>query len=128
MLRGSRGDAAGIELGSSFVERIAVNTGTVPVCPTARGQRAGLGWARCRPTGLGRGGAAVVLRAGESPAHREGRQRFRGGKEAAMPQDAPPNGSAQDQAPGPWSRVAGMQAKLHQSFRTAAMYSNPCAL
>src|SRR6185437_10781699 len=44
----------------------------------------------------------------------EGRQRFRGGKEAAMPQDAPPNGSAQDQAPGPWSRVAGMQAKLHR--------------
>jgi hypothetical protein len=52
VLRGSRGDAAGIELGSSFVERIAVNTGTVPVCPAARGQRAGPGWARCRPTGL----------------------------------------------------------------------------
>ena len=32
-----------------------------------------------------------------------------------MPQDAPPNGSAQDPAPeGPWSRVAGMQAKLHR--------------
>ena|SRR5690348_14564613 len=31
-----------------------------------------------------------------------------------MPQDAPPNGSAQDRAPGPWSRVAGMQAKLHR--------------
>ena len=32
-----------------------------------------------------------------------------------MPQDAPPNGSAQDLAPeGPWSRVAGMQAKLHR--------------
>jgi len=35
VLRGSRGDAAGIELGSSFVERIAVNTGTVPVPPAA---------------------------------------------------------------------------------------------
>ena len=57
VLRGSRGDAAGAELGSSFVERIAVNTGTVPVCPVARGQRAGPGWARCRLTGLGRGGA-----------------------------------------------------------------------
>jgi hypothetical protein len=33
MLRGSRGDAAGVEPGSSFVERIAVNTGTVPVLP-----------------------------------------------------------------------------------------------
>jgi RNA-directed DNA polymerase len=32
-----------------------------------------------------------------------------------MPQDAPPNGSAQDPVPeGPWSRVAGMQAKLHR--------------
>ena len=30
-----------------------------------------------------------------------------------MPQDAPPNGSAQDQQ-GSWSRVAGMQAKLHR--------------
>lgn len=29
MLRGSRGDAAGTELGSSFVERITVNVGTV---------------------------------------------------------------------------------------------------
>src|SRR6476659_54450 len=67
VLRGSRGEAAGIELGSSFVERIAVNTGTVPVCPVLRGQRADPGWARCRPTGPGRGGAAVVLRAGESP-------------------------------------------------------------
>jgi RNA-directed DNA polymerase len=34
-----------------------------------------------------------------------------------MPQDAPPNGSAQPaQAPPglPWARVAGMQAKLHR--------------
>jgi hypothetical protein len=31
-----------------------------------------------------------------------------------MPQDALPNGSALDQAPGPWSQVAGMQAKLHR--------------
>ena len=60
-------EAAGTELGSPFAERIAVNTGTVPVCPASRGQRAGLGWARCRPNGPGRGGAAVVLRAGESP-------------------------------------------------------------
>jgi hypothetical protein len=32
-LRGSRGDAAGIELGSYFVERITVNAGTVPILP-----------------------------------------------------------------------------------------------
>ena len=32
-----------------------------------------------------------------------------------MPQDAPPNGSAREDVPdGPWSRVAGMQAKLHR--------------
>jgi len=33
-----------------------------------------------------------------------------------MPQEAPPNGSAPDPAPftGSWSRVAGMQAKLHR--------------
>ncbi|HEX6520313.1 MAG TPA: group II intron reverse transcriptase/maturase [Streptosporangiaceae bacterium] len=32
-----------------------------------------------------------------------------------MPQDAPPNGSAPGPAPeGPWSRVAGIQAKLHR--------------
>jgi RNA-directed DNA polymerase len=32
-----------------------------------------------------------------------------------MPQDAPPNGSAPDHAQqGSWSRVAGMQAKLHR--------------
>ena len=32
-----------------------------------------------------------------------------------MPQDAPPNGGARDGGPvGSWSRVAGMQAKLHR--------------
>jgi RNA-directed DNA polymerase len=32
-----------------------------------------------------------------------------------MPQDAPLNGGAHDRAPvGSWSRVAGMQAKLHR--------------
>jgi RNA-directed DNA polymerase len=31
-----------------------------------------------------------------------------------MPQDAPPNGGAPDLAEGPWSRVAGIQAKLHR--------------
>ena len=33
MLRGSRGEAAGIELGSSFIERITVNAGTAPILP-----------------------------------------------------------------------------------------------
>ncbi len=35
VLRGNRGDAAGAQLGSSFVERAAVNTGTFPVLPVA---------------------------------------------------------------------------------------------
>jgi hypothetical protein len=33
VLRGSRGDAAGTESGSSFIERNTVNTGTVLVLP-----------------------------------------------------------------------------------------------
>ena len=36
VLRGSRGEAAGIELGSSFVERITVNAGTALVLPACR--------------------------------------------------------------------------------------------
>src|SRR6266446_6935841 len=37
------------------------------------------------------------------------------GRRLQMPQDAPPNGSAPGLVPeGPWSRVAGMQAKLHR--------------
>jgi DDE superfamily endonuclease len=40
---------------------------------------------------------------------------------AVMPQDAPPNGSAPGPAPqGPWSRVAGMQAKPPSLPETAA--------
>jgi len=35
LLRGSRGDAAETEPGSSFVKRVTVNTGTVPVLPVA---------------------------------------------------------------------------------------------
>jgi hypothetical protein len=35
VLRGSRGEAAGTKSGSSFVERITVNTGTVLVLPAA---------------------------------------------------------------------------------------------
>ena len=45
MLRGSRGDAAGTELGSSFVERITVNVGTVSdharSCTSSAASRAG---------------------------------------------------------------------------------------
>ena len=43
MLRGKRGDAAGIELGSSSVERSVVNTGTVSVLASCRASSAGAG-------------------------------------------------------------------------------------
>jgi hypothetical protein len=43
VLRGSRGDAAGTESGSSTIERITVNTGTVPVLPPGRASGAA-GW------------------------------------------------------------------------------------
>ena len=64
---------------------------------------------------LSRALAAVVLRAGESPAHREGRQRYREGKDTVMPEDVPVNIGAPDLARlcGPWSWVSGMQTKLH---------------
>jgi hypothetical protein len=43
VLRGSRGEAAGIELGSSFVERITVNVGTALVLPGCRVANTGVG-------------------------------------------------------------------------------------
>src|SRR2546421_9063639 len=113
-LRGSHGEAAGAELGSSFVERIAVNTGTVPACPDARGQCADTGWARCRPTGPGRGGAAVVLRAWGEPGawgRAAAVTRREGGCNAAR---RAAERRCSRSGPGPWSRVAGMQAKLHR--------------
>jgi hypothetical protein len=63
VLRGSRGEAAGIELGSSSVERTAVNTGTVPVL------------ASCCASGAAVGGDRLVGRSGpdarihQLPAH-----------------------------------------------------------
>jgi hypothetical protein len=56
VLRGSRGDAAGAQLGSSFVERTAVNTGTFPVFTRCRAARAdhGLGPPSTDRVGKGR--------------------------------------------------------------------------
>src|ERR1035441_4356723 len=56
VLRVSRGDAAGIELGSSFVERITVNTGTVSVLPDPAHpvRRVGLGASSADRLGAGR--------------------------------------------------------------------------
>ena len=109
--RGHRGNA----WAPPFVERIAVNTGTVPVCPVVRGQRGiGAGSAVGRPA-RARGGAAVVLRAGESPAHGEGRQRLREGEGGCNAARCAAERRCSRSGPsGPWSRVAGMQSKLHR--------------
>jgi hypothetical protein len=114
-LRRRHGGAAGTEPGSSSAERITVNAGTIRAGSRRRASSLLSGIGASAAERAGWGGAAVVVRGRESRSHGEGRQRFRGGKEAAMPQDAPPNGSAPGLVPrGPWSRVAGMQAKLHR--------------
>lgn len=77
-LRRTRGDAAGTQLGSSFVERITVNTGTARHGSRPCGQparRAGIDASTVERVGWG--GAAVVVRGRESRSHGEGRQRFR---------------------------------------------------
>jgi len=56
LLRGSRGDAAGAQLGSSFVERTAVNTGTFPV------------FTRCRAASADSWGGSIVDRSGREGA------------------------------------------------------------
>ena len=53
-------------------------------------------------------GVAVVLRAGESPAHREGRQRYREGKDTVMLKDAPVNIGAPRPDDSMWAAVAGI--------------------
>ena len=70
MLRGSRGDAAGTELGSSFVERITVNVGTVPVLARLHVSSCVSGWVHRRPIGSGRGGAVVVVGGRGKPVHK----------------------------------------------------------
>ena len=56
VLRGSRGDAAGTELDSSFIERITVNAGTARSCQTAAhpAQLVGLGSSSADRIGAGR--------------------------------------------------------------------------
>lgn len=80
VLRVSRGEAAGEELGAHPVERCVVNVGTVirdsvvPACQVGFGQahrQLILGWW---------GGAAVVVRGRESRSHGQGRQRVRSGR------------------------------------------------
>ena len=116
VLRGSRGDATGTESGSSSVERIIVNTGTIPVLPNV--------WAACTHARLG---APTADRAGMGRSHRSTSSRGKPGtwgrvaavsrkEDTAMPKDAvvnivAPGGTG---PMGPFARVSGMQTKLHR--------------
>ena len=115
VLRGSRGDAAGTESGSSFVERITVNMGTVSVLARlhAPSVAAGLGPSSTDRVGTGRSrrssprpGEPVTWGRAAAVSRRE---------EAAMAKDAPLNGGAPTDGPvGPCRRVSEMQTKLHR--------------
>jgi hypothetical protein len=70
-LRLPAGWAVGVQPAANPVERIMVNVGDAPR-PLGRWWRPGK--ARCRPTGAGRVGVRIVVRAGESPVHGEGGQ------------------------------------------------------
>lgn len=117
MLRGSCGDAAGTELDSSFIERIDSEHGNrlgprlvlaQPVC--------GWGWVHRRSIGSRRGGAAVVLRAGESLCTWGRAAAVSRREDAVMPKEAPLNGGAPggQALRGPGQRVSEMQTKLHR--------------
>jgi hypothetical protein len=72
----SHGDAAGVKLGPSPVDRWTVNVGTVPVSPLSVSQADG-GQAHRRLTAPGRDGAFVVVGARENRVHGEGGQQVR---------------------------------------------------
>jgi hypothetical protein len=76
-LRRRCGDAAGEELGTDPADRYMVNVGTISVLPDPLPIQGGGGQARRRSTARGWDGASVVVRARESRAHGEGRQRVR---------------------------------------------------
>jgi hypothetical protein len=78
-LRRTRGEAAGAELGTDPVDRDMVNVGSTRIGSRLLDCRFSSGQARRPPVWFGCDGAVVVLGAGESPAHGEGRQRGRGG-------------------------------------------------
>ena len=73
-LRCNRGDAAGVELDASLVDRLGDERGNRPVSPSLpRGQRGGRA-GTSSADGTGRGGGSVVVGVRESRAHGEGSQ------------------------------------------------------
>lgn len=117
MLRGSCGDAAETELDSSFIERIDSEDGNrlgprlVFAQPVCEG-----GWVHRRSIGLGRGGAAVVLRVAESRCTWGRAVAVWRREDAVLPKEAPLNGGAPggQALRGPDQRVSEMQTKLHR--------------
>jgi hypothetical protein len=73
-LRRSRGDAAGIELGTALVERSCGERGNRPRSPLVRAAGPRRGQVCCRLVAVGRGGGPVVVRGRESRSHGEGGQ------------------------------------------------------
>src|SRR4051812_46206645 len=94
-LRGSRGDAAGTKSGSSFIERIAVNTGTVSVLAFVLMLPAlGLGLGPPSADRVGTGGSRRSSRSPGEPDTGRRAAAVTSSTEAAMPKAAPPNGDA----------------------------------
>src|SRR4051794_34045706 len=117
VLRGNRGEAAGTKSDSSFVERIAVNTGTVSVlalAPRSPAWRSGLG-----PPSIERIEAGGSRRSSRSPGEPGTGRRAAAvtrSEETAMAKDAPGNTGALDEAApsGAFARGSRMQTKLHR--------------
>jgi hypothetical protein len=74
-LRVLAGCAVGVQPAADPAKRIMVNVGSAPRAP---GRWCRPGKARCRLTGVGRGGVRVVVRGRESRPHGEGGQQDRG--------------------------------------------------
>ena len=113
MLRGNRGDAAGVEPGASSSKRSSSEHGNrfVPVRPAQPVRRSG--WVHRRPIGTERGGAAVVVRGRESRSHGQGRQRDQQGRDGNVQRY---RGEYLGRGPTGRGRVTGMEdaTKLHQ--------------
>jgi hypothetical protein len=84
-LRRSRGDAAGAKLGAGLIDRLTVNTGTVPRRSRRSGTIRNSGIDASSVEGVGWGGGPVVVGVGERPAHGEGGQQVRSGN-TGMPE------------------------------------------